>query len=63
MKIQAHELSVPYEMFTEPSLPSYCVDRRLYVNLACPSILSVIPSTIIDYHGSLLCNCKSLFLC
>ena len=60
-KIQDHEFSVPSEILTEPNLLSYCTNRHPSMALACSSTLSIIPSTMIDYPGYLLCNCNPYF--
>ena len=57
MKIQAHELSVPSEILTEPKLPStFCTNHHPSVDLAFPITLSVSPSVMLDCPGSFLCN-------
>ena len=48
-------------MLNEPNLPYYCADFHPSVALTCPSALSVSPSTMLDYPGSLLCNCNLYF--
>ena len=48
-------------MLIEPHLPSYCLDHHPFVALACPGTFSLRPSTMLDYHGSFLCNCNPSF--
>ena len=60
-KIQAHESSVPSEILTEPNLPPYCEIRHPSVAWKCPSTLYVIPSAVLDYPISFLCNCNHYF--
>ena len=60
--MQAHEFSVPSEILTELKLMlTYCMNCHTSVALSCPSTLSEIPSTILDYPGYFLCRFNPSF--